>query len=104
MTLSDRAERARVYTRIAPVVLAFRAVCNGTDFHVEELRQFVLDNVPEIAPDSPGRILRELRLQGIIDYIVVNRRASLYRFRTRFIPGSPTYPSPWPGITMRKIP
>jgi hypothetical protein len=32
-----------------------------------------------VAPDSPSRILRELRKQGRVDYIVVNRAASLYR-------------------------
>ena len=36
-----------------------------------------------IAPDSPGRILRELRLNGRLDYVVLNRRQSLYQFRAR---------------------
>jgi hypothetical protein len=78
----DKEERARVYSRIAPVILLFHDTHWGGDFHVEELRRFVLGRVPEIAPDSPGRILRELRLRGVLDYIVVNRRQSLYRFCT----------------------
>jgi len=37
---------------------------------------------PGIAPDSPGRILRELRLRGWLNYVVINRRQSLYQFRS----------------------
>lgn len=77
-------ERERVYQRIAPIILGFHATNSDRDFHIEELRRFVRDQVPEIAPDSPGRILRELRLQGRLDYTVVNRRQSLYRFVSNF--------------------
>lgn len=73
-------ERQRVYARIAPVIMAYHKINPGAEFHVEELRRFVLEAAPGIAPDSPGRILRQLRLQGRLDYVVVNRRASLYRF------------------------
>ena len=31
------------------------------------------------APDSPSRILRDLRQRGLLDYTVTNRRASAYR-------------------------
>ena len=50
---------------------------------VEELRQYVELHAPDIAPDSPGRILRELRLDGLLNYEVINRRDSLYQFRKR---------------------
>jgi hypothetical protein len=80
MAGDDTAERERVYGRIAPLILEFWGNKGGREFHVEELRQYVLTRVPLIAPDSPGRILRELRLQGALDYIVTNRRQSLYRF------------------------
>lgn len=80
----DPAERGRVYSRIAPVILEFselHATKGRRDFHVEDLRKFVRARVPgEIAPDSPGRILRELRQVGRLDYIIVNRRQSHYRF------------------------
>jgi|GEM_PF-2942399 len=82
------ADRERVYDRIAPLILEFRQRCGEGQFHAEELRTFVRDRVPEIAPASPDRILRQLRLEKRLGYEVVNRRASLYRFtpRKRIIP------------------
>lgn len=77
-------ERGRVYQRIAPIILDFERANAGRQFHVEDLRRYVLGYVPETAPDSPGRILRELRLRGKLDYTVINRRQSLYLFRSRF--------------------
>jgi hypothetical protein len=74
------AERARVYTKIAHEIMAFHATHAGTTFHVEELRRFVISRVPDIAPDSPGRILRLLRREGRLDYVVIDRRDSLYQF------------------------
>jgi hypothetical protein len=74
-------ERERVFARIAPLVMDYASSHAGEAFHAEELRQFVLERDPLIAPDSPGRILRELRLAGKIDYVVINRRQSLYQFR-----------------------
>jgi hypothetical protein len=75
-------ERKRVFAKIAATILEFHDIHPGAEFHVEELRRFVLGRVQGIAPDSPGRILRELRLRGVLDYIIVNRRQSLYRFCT----------------------
>lgn len=71
-------DRQRVFSRIAPLIMEFRGTREV--FHAEELRDFVRDRVPETAPDSPGRILRELRLRGWLDYQVVNRHQSLYQF------------------------
>ena len=79
--MSDREERERVYEKIAELIMAFSRLHAGEQFHVEELRVFVRGHLPLIAPDSPGRILRELRLQGRLDYVVINRRQSLYQFR-----------------------
>jgi len=76
----DPGERDRVYTRIAPRIMEFYGLHPDELFHVEELRVFVCDRVPEIAPDSPGRILRALRLEGRLDYEIINRRESLYHF------------------------
>jgi hypothetical protein len=79
----DRQERARVYTKIAPLILQFAAIMGERTFHVETLRRFVRHYYPDIAPDSPGRILRQLRLEGRLDYVVLHRRMSLYVFCTR---------------------
>lgn len=81
MSDDDRGERERVFSRIAPVILDFKAEHPTGTFHVEELREYVCARMPEIAPDSPGRILRELRLHGLLDYVILNRRQSLYQFR-----------------------
>jgi len=76
-------ERRRVYGRIAPLIMTFYRDHAGQQFHAEELRQYVLATAPDIAPGSPDRILRELRLEGKLDYVVINRRQSLYQFRIR---------------------
>jgi hypothetical protein len=76
-------ERARVFGRIAPIVMAFYRERVGRLFSAEQLRRYVLEREPTTAPDSPGRILRELRLRGRLDYAVINRRKSLYQFRFR---------------------
>jgi hypothetical protein len=88
VTDDSPADRERVYDRIAPLILEFQRCCGERLFHAEELRTFVRDRVPEIAPASPDRILRQLRLEKRLGYEVVNRSASLYRFspRKRVIP------------------
>jgi Fe2+ or Zn2+ uptake regulation protein len=73
-------ERKRVYAKIAPIILAFRSMHAGKAFHAEELRIYVRHHAPEIAPDSPSRILRLLREQGRLHYVVIDRRDSLYQF------------------------
>ena len=79
----DPEERGRVYGRIAPLILMFSRDNAGKQFHAEELRRYVLRAAPDIAPGSPDRILRELRLEGKLDYVVINRRQSLYQFRSQ---------------------
>jgi hypothetical protein len=74
-------ERRRVLSRIAPLIFDFKDATLDSTFHAETLRDYVIDRDPAIAPDSPGRILRELRLMGRINYVVINRRQSLYQFR-----------------------
>lgn len=76
----DKAERARVYSKIAPLITAFAHETGEQPFHAEELRQYVLARTSGIAPSSPDRILRDMRTNGILDYEVTNRRQSLYRF------------------------
>jgi len=48
--------------------------------HLAELTAAVLLKVGTAAPDSPGRILRQLRRRGSLAYTVVDRPASRYRF------------------------
>jgi hypothetical protein len=74
-------ERARVYRKIAPLVLAFARERPSQAFHAEDLRLYVRQYEPTFAPDSPGRCLRELRLEGKLDYVVIDRHNSLYQFR-----------------------
>ncbi len=67
----------RVSWRIAQLVYAFCQLHN--EFHMADLVRFVLVSEPDTAPDSPSRILRDLRRKGLISYEVVSRSASLYR-------------------------
>jgi hypothetical protein len=67
----------RCAQKIEQTVIRF---CVGAgQFHIDELRQFVEAHTGPIAPDSPGRILRQLRKRGIVSYEIVNRSQSLYR-------------------------
>ena len=77
---SDQQERARVSSRIGRLILEF---CNQVDtFHMEDLNRFVkrCAGFP-VAPDSPGRILRELRRYGFVHVELISRRGSLYRVK-----------------------
>lgn len=72
----------RVSARIARYIIAFVELLRSesrSDFHMEELTAYVREQSPETAPDSPSRILRELRLQKVLNYTVINRRESHYR-------------------------
>jgi hypothetical protein len=70
------AQLERVSSKIALSVLEFCR--NHFYFRMEALTAWVRDQTG-VAPDSPGRILRDLRQRGLIGYEVVNRRQSLYR-------------------------
>jgi hypothetical protein len=78
----DPAERDRVYGKIAPLVMAFYRENTGKAFHADDLLEYVLEHEPYTAPDSPGRILRQLRIERKLDYNVINRPESLYLFRS----------------------
>ena len=81
--MANNAEQLdRVTDRIAPHIIEFwerRLDSEEREFHMDELLTHVSRNVTAVAPDSPGRILRDLRRSGIVNYEVVNRRQSLYR-------------------------
>ena len=75
---SDRQERERVRSRIGSLIMEF---CGQVDtFHMEDLNRFVKRYAGfPVAPDSPGRILRELRRYGFVRVELISRRGSLYR-------------------------
>jgi hypothetical protein len=83
-TLFDEqaANLSRVRAQIAPAIVEFCRQLweSGTrQFHMEDLRRFVVDRQGHLAPASCDRILRQLRREQRILYEVVNRRQSLYR-------------------------
>ena len=66
----------RVSSRIARAILDY---CRDhRQFHADDLRRAVARETGIAAPASADRILRHLRQKRIIDYRVVDRRASLY--------------------------
>jgi hypothetical protein len=72
----------RVTDRIAPHIIQFwedKLDSDDPEFHMDELLNHVDRNVIAVAPDSPGRIMRDLRQHRLVNYEVVNRRQSLYR-------------------------
>lgn len=72
------ADISRVNNAIAKHIEKFLGT--HKEFHVEELRKYVFDNVNGyVAPASPDRILRDLRQKGHVNYVVVSRSQSLYR-------------------------
>ena len=80
---SDPQERARVRSRIGALIMEFcteRVKHFEGTFFMEELRVYIDRKLAGcIAPDSPGRILRQLRQKGELNYIVLFRSQSLYR-------------------------
>lgn len=70
---------SRVNIKVAHLVTAFiRGRGVGSHFHMEDLTKYVTDQ-ETVAPDSPGRILRDLRSKGKLDYKVISRSQSLYQ-------------------------
>jgi hypothetical protein len=65
--------------KIGPTILRFcqARVATNPYFHMEELHAYVEAQL-QIAPASPDRVLRALRQDGDINYVVVDRRASHY--------------------------
>jgi hypothetical protein len=68
----------RVSDRIEKLVFSFCA--KHVEFHMQDLTDWVRAKI-QIAPDSAGRILRAMKAKGLVDYEIINRRASLYRIR-----------------------
>jgi hypothetical protein len=67
---------ARVSSRIGLAIINF---CRTHKiFYAEELRAAVTRATGIAAPASADRVLRALRQQGVISYVVVSRRESKY--------------------------
>lgn len=78
---SPSAHLARVHEQIAALILDFLRMVQRRavpEFHMAELTEYVARYV-QTAPDSPGRVLRDLRARGLVAYVVVDRGASRYR-------------------------
>lgn len=74
-------ELSRCRAVVAPLILAFwRERGVGTRFHMAELTEYVRSQTM-IAPDSAGRILRDMRQAGELNYAVIDRRKSLYEIQ-----------------------
>lgn len=78
MDVAQAQQIERVKSRIGNAVLAFCGAHIGQEFHASALRDYVTEQC-QVAPASPDRILRDLRLRGQLAYTVVDRRQSLYR-------------------------
>ena len=72
-------ELQQVKSVIAGLILKFfEARGIGARFHMVELMRYV-NEYTTIAPDSAGRILRDMRQAKELNYSVVSRRESLYQ-------------------------
>lgn len=73
----------RVNQNIGGIVAAFcreRLRTGAAEFHMADLTKYV-NARSTIAPDSAGRILRDLRRRRVLSYEVVSRAQSLYRIK-----------------------
>ena len=76
-----RANLERVSNNISQIVADFcrRRFREGrSEFRMTDLTSYVSAR-SAIAPDSAGRILRDLRKRKVVGYTVVNRAQSLYK-------------------------
>lgn len=69
----------RVTDRIAGHVLTFCREHTGKEFRMNDLLTYVFDCCHFSSPDSPGRILRDLRAKGRVGYELISRSQSLYK-------------------------
>lgn len=68
----------RVSSRISASIVRFCRQRIGVTFHADDLRSHVCREVPGTSPGSPDRVLRDLRMRGVVHYSVVSRAKSLY--------------------------
>lgn len=82
-TLFDeqQAQLTRVTGALASSILRFcraRLATGRSEFYANELREYV-NAAHDSAPGSPDRVLRALRRNGAVSYVVVSRKDSLYK-------------------------
>ena len=70
----------RVRANLAPVIVAFlrSRLASSPSFTANELRAYVAERRPG-APGSPDRVMRALRVGGLVSYVVEDRARSKYR-------------------------
>jgi len=70
----------RVRSKIARAIMRyFQNAAPGKTFHLADLVWWIEWLEIPVSPDSPSRVMRDLRQRRIINYRVVNRAQSLYR-------------------------
>lgn len=76
---SPKAHLVRVEGKIGELVAEFVLGVTkvGGVFTMNELTSYVMSREP-VAPDSPGRILRQLKRKGVLNYRVKSRKNSQY--------------------------
>ena len=70
---------ARVRDKVKSTVIRFARSRLGKTYNASDLLRYCRVLQPEIAPDSPSRIMRDLRRAGVIDYTLISRQNSQYR-------------------------
>lgn len=68
----------RVSGRIAVSIIDFCRKHRFKRFYADDLRKHVIRQTGLAAPASADRVLRDLRKQGAIGYVVISRKLSLY--------------------------
>jgi hypothetical protein len=74
-------EKGRVSANIAKIIIDFckeKVHAQSAQFTMTELEEYVTKK-HQITPGSAGRILRDLKLMGRIQYDVISRPDALYR-------------------------
>lgn len=67
--------------RIGEAIVEFyNANLNAAAFRADDLRQHVINRVGIVAPGSADRVMRDMRQKNELNYTVVNRKQSLYKF------------------------
>lgn len=70
-------DRERVGSKLARLIKEF--CCVGREFHMNDLNTYIIGKSDEyVAPDSPGRIMRMMKQQGVLNYRVISRSESKY--------------------------
>jgi hypothetical protein len=77
--VNNRVYLESVSSRIGASIMEFCSSMVGREFHADDLRKHVSAAVGACAPASADRVLRDLRRKGGIDYVCIDRHASLYK-------------------------